>query len=40
MGQIYEKPYGVGAAIGAIVVSPADVDRCKDSYALIVRLAL
>ena len=40
MGQIYERLYGVGAAVDAIVVSPADVDRYKDSHALIVKPAL
>ena len=40
MGQIYERLYGVGAAVDAIVVSPADVDRYKDRHALIVKPAL
>ena len=31
MAQIYRRLHGVGAAVDAIVVSPADVERYKDS---------
>ena len=40
MGQIYRKPHGVGAAVDAIVADPADVERFKDSHALVFKPAL
>ena len=40
MGQIYEKLYGVDVAVDAIVVSPADVERYKDSHPLVIKPAL
>ena len=40
VGQIYRKLHGVGAAVDAIMVSPTDVERYKDSHALIVKPAL
>ena len=40
MSQIYRKLHGVGAAVDAIVVSPEDVERFKDSHALIIKPAL
>lgn len=40
MAQIYRKLHGVGAAVDAIVVSPADVERYKDSHALVIKPAL
>lgn len=40
MGQIYENLYGVGAAVDAIVVSPEELERYKDSHALIIKPAL
>ncbi len=40
MAQIYRKLHGVGAAVDAIVVSPEDVERFKDSHALIIKPAL
>ena len=38
--RIYEKLYGVRVAVDAIVVSPADLERYKDSHALIIKPAL
>ena len=40
MGQIYRKLHGVGAAVDAIVADPADVERFKDSHALVFKPAL
>ena len=40
MARIYRKLHGVGAAVDAIVVSPEDVERFKDSHALIIKPAL
>ena len=40
MAEIYGRLYGVGAAVDAIVVSPADVERFKDSHALVIKPAL
>ena len=39
-GRIYENLYGVGAAVDVVVVTPADVERYKDSHALIIKSAL
>lgn len=39
-GRIYENLYGVGAAVDVVVVTPADVERYKDSHALVVKPAL
>lgn len=39
-GRIYENLYGVGAAVDVVVVTPADVERYKDSHALIIKPAL
>ena len=38
--QIYEKMYGVRVAINAILVSPTDVERYKESHALVIKPAL
>lgn len=38
--RIYEKLYGVRVAVDAILVSPADVERYKDSHALVIKPAL
>lgn len=38
--QIYEKMYGVRVAVNAILVSPMDVERYKDSHALVIKPAL
>jgi len=40
MGQIYRNLHGVGAAVDAIVVTPEDVERYKDSHALVIKPAL
>ncbi len=40
MARIYDKLYGVGAAVDAIVVTPKDVERFKDSHALVIKPAL
>lgn len=40
MARIYRKLYGVGVAVDAIVVTPADVERFKDSHALVIKPAL
>ena len=40
MAQIYRRLHGVGAAVDAIVVSPADVERYKDSHPLVIKPAL
>ncbi len=39
-GRIYENLYGVGAAVDVVVVTPEDVERYKDSHALIIKPAL
>ena len=38
--QIYEGLRGVRVAVDAMVVSPADVERYKDSHALVIKPAL
>src|SRR5215510_5611460 len=40
MGQIYRNLHGAGAAVDAIVVTPEDVERFKDSHALVIKSAL
>ena len=40
MGRIYENLYGVDAAVDAVVVSPEEVKRYKDSHALVIKPAL
>ena len=40
MSRIYRKMRGVGVAVDALVVSPRDVERFKDSHALIIKPAL
>ena len=39
-GRIYQNLYGVGAAVDVVVVTPADVERYKDSHALVIKPAL
>lgn len=39
-GRIYENLYGVGAAVDVVVVTPADVERYKDSHMLVIKPAL
>ena len=38
--RIYRHLHGVDAAVDLIVVTPADVDRFRDSHALIIKPAL
>ncbi len=40
MARIYRTLHGVGAAVDAIVVSPGDVERFKESHALVIKPAL
>ena len=40
MARIYRKLYGVGVAVDAIVVTLGDMERFKDSHALIIKPAL
>ena len=40
MGQIYRNLHRAGAAVDAIVVTPEDVERFKDSHALVIKPAL
>lgn len=40
MAAIYRNLHGVGAAVDAIVVRPEDVERFKDSHALVIKPAL
>ena len=39
-GRIYENLWGVGVAVDVVVVTPADVERYKDSHALVIKPAL
>ena len=39
-GRIYENLYGIDAAVDVVVVTPADVERYKDSHALVIKPAL
>ncbi len=38
--RIYRHLHGVGAAVDVIVVTPDDVERYRDSHALIIKPAL
>ena len=38
--RIYENLYGVRVAVDAILVSPADLERYKNSHALVIKPAL
>ena len=38
--RVYRRLYGVGAAVDVVVVTPADVERYKDSHALVIKPAL
>lgn len=38
--QIYRNLYGVDAAVDAVVVSPRDLERYKESHALVIKPAL
>ena len=39
-GRLYERLHGVGAAVDAVMVTPEDVRRYKDSHALVIKPAL
>ncbi len=39
-GRIYRRLHGVGAAVDAVMVTPEDVRRYKDSHALVIKPAL
>ena len=38
--RIYRRLYGVGAAVDIVMVTPQDVERYRDSHALIIKPAL
>lgn len=38
--KVYRRLYGVGAAVDIVMVTPQDLERYKDSHALIVKPAL
>lgn len=38
--RVYRRLYGVGAAVDLVMVTPQDVERYKDSHALIIKPAL
>ncbi len=40
MGDIYLNLRGVGTAVDAIVASPDDLERYRDSYGMVIREAL
>ena len=40
MGDIYLNLRGVGAAVDAIVASPDDLERYRNSYGMVIREAL
>ena len=40
MSRIYRVMQGVGVAVDALVVSPEDVERFKNSHSLIIKPAL
>lgn len=39
-GRIYDRLYGVGVAVDVVVVTPADIERYRDSFALVIYPAL
>ncbi|MBI3078694.1 MAG: nucleotidyltransferase domain-containing protein [Deltaproteobacteria bacterium] len=39
-GQIYMNMHGVGQAVDIVVVTPEDVERYRDSFALVIYPAL
>ena len=39
-GRIHEGLYGVQMAVDTVLVSPQDVERYKDSHALVIKPAL
>ena len=38
--RIYENLYGVRVAVNVILVSPAELERYKDSHAMVIKPAL
>lgn len=40
LGRIYRSLYGAGAAVDAVVAAPKDLERFKDSHALVFKSAL
>ena len=38
--KIYQNLYGVGAAVDIVVVTPEDVERYRDTHALVIKPAL
>ncbi len=40
MGQIYRRLHGVRAAVDVLVVTPEDVERYRDSHAVVLAPAL
>ena len=38
--RIYENLYGVRVAVDAILISPSDLERYKDSHALVIKPAV
>lgn len=40
MGRIYMRLHDVGTAVDALVVAPEDVERYKNSHALVIRPAM
>lgn len=39
-GRIYENLFGIGVAVDVVVVTPTDVERYKDSHALVIKPAM
>lgn len=39
-GRIYDNLRGVGAAVDVVVVTPGDIERYRDSHALVIKPAL
>ena len=38
--RIYRRLYGVGAAVDIVMVTPQDIERYRDSHALVIKPAL
>lgn len=38
--RVYRRLYGVGAAVDIVMVTPQDVERYRDSHALVIKPAL
>lgn len=38
--RIYRRLYGVGPAVDIVMVTPQDIERYKDSHALVIKPAL